>query len=79
MMYYGPGWDWGIGAILMSIGMLLFWALVILGIVWLVRSVSRSGSHPVEHESPLDIARKRYARGEITKDQFEQIKRDLTS
>lgn len=77
MMWYGQGW--GVGAILGTIAMLLFWALVILGIVWLVRSVSRSGSQPVDHEAPLDIARKRYARGETTKDQFEQIKRDLTS
>ena len=68
-----------VGAIFAGIGMLLFWALVILGIVWLVKAISRSGSHPIEHESPLDIARKRYARGEITKEQFEQIKRDLVS
>ena len=77
MMWYGQGW--GVGAILGTIAMLLFWALVILGIIWLVKSISRSGSPPVERESPLDIARKRYARGEITKEQLEQIKRDLTS
>ena len=78
MMYGWPGTG-VVGGILGVIGMLLFWALIILGIVWLVKAVSRSGSHPVEHESALDIARKRYARGEITKEQFEQIKRDLIS
>lgn len=78
MMYFSPGWG-VLGAIFGGIGMLLFWALVILGIIWLVRAVSRSGSQPVQHETPLEIVRKRYARGEITKEQLEQIKRDLAS
>lgn len=30
-----------------------------------------------ERETPLDILEKRYARGEITKDQFEQMKKDI--
>lgn len=30
------------------------------------------------HESPLEIVQARYARGEITREQFEQIKKDLT-
>jgi len=37
---------------------------------------TRSGSN-VLRETPLEIAQKRYARGEITKEQFEELKRDL--
>jgi putative membrane protein len=32
-----------------------------------------------EVESPLDILKRRYAKGEISKDEYEQIKRDLES
>jgi len=67
---WGP---WGIGMMLM---MLVFWGLVIvalvLGIRWLVTQGRESRS-----DSALDVLRQRYARGEIDKDQFEALKRDL--
>lgn len=64
----------------MGLGMLVFWVLIIGGVVWLVQSLARgTGSSPIlpQGESPLDILKKRYARGEITKEQFEGMKRDL--
>jgi len=51
-------------------------ALVVWGVMTLVkhgRSVSRTGGEV----DALDIAKRRYARGEITKEQFDQIKKDL--
>lgn len=64
---------WGIGMMLM---MLLFWGLVIVGIVlgirWLVNQGKESRS-----DSALEILRQRYARGEINKEQFDAKKRDL--
>ncbi len=46
---------------------------VIVFIVWLVK---RTGSGRPRKDA-LDIARERYAKGEISKEEFEQIKKDL--
>jgi putative membrane protein len=59
------------------IPMVLFWAFLIVVAVLLVRRVSGRGSSGGA-ESPLDVAKKRYARGEIDKAQFEQLKKDLS-
>lgn len=60
---------------------LVFWALIIGGIVllviWLVRNAGRTWLTASTGESPLDILKARYAKGEITKDQFDAIKRDV--
>lgn len=62
-----------------GIGMLLFWGLVIAGIVVLVRGLTRSDAAEtgLPKKSSLDILRERYARGEIQREEFEQKKRDL--
>lgn len=70
------GW-WG-SPILGGIGMFLVWALIIAGVVWLVQSLARgTGTGAPPAESPLDILKRRYASGEISREQFEQMKRDL--
>ena len=74
------GYDgFGFGGIGMGIGMLLFWGVIIFGIVLLVRGVGGSaGSGRGERDkSALDILRERYARGEIDKTEFEQKRDDL--
>lgn len=70
---YGWGWAWGIGH------MLLWWVLIILGIVVLVRWLGRStpGSPQAPSETALDILKKRYVRGEIGKEEFDEKKRDI--
>jgi len=74
------GWGFGlpwIGGILM----LAFWVLVIGGIVWVVQSLARDGGRPgtgtPNSETPLDVLKRRYAAGNITKEEFEAMKRDL--
>jgi putative membrane protein len=63
----------------MMLFMLLFWVLVIAGLVlgirWLVTQgrSARSGS-----DAALEILRQRYARGEINKEEFDAKKRDLS-
>lgn len=70
---FGTGW-WWVGGWLM---MLVFWALVVVGIVVLIRSVAGTPAHRGSSETPLEILRRRYAAGELTKEQFEQMKRDV--
>ena len=82
---YGPqGFGFNpIGTILS----LVFWALIIGGVVllvvWLARNANastiaqRGGLSIGSSDAPLDILKARYAKGEITKEQFDAIKRDL--
>lgn len=78
---WGWGWTWGVG----MVHGLLWWAFVILGIVLLVRLLARGGGGgavppsppPAPAETALDILKKRYARGEIDKAEFEEKRRDL--
>ncbi|MBM3120083.1 MAG: SHOCT domain-containing protein [Chloroflexi bacterium] len=56
--------------------MLLFWGLVIWLIVWGIKKITESGRSG--GKGPLDIAKERYARGEISQAEFEQMKKDLS-
>jgi putative membrane protein len=68
----GMGWWMVFGVVLM----ILFWGGLISFFIWGLRRLTRHGSNA--KGDPLDIAKERYARGEITKQQYEQIKKDLT-
>jgi putative membrane protein len=58
--------------------MVLFWGLVIFGILSLINWTRRGGEESVaQEESPLEILKRRYARGEIDRREFEERKRDL--
>jgi putative membrane protein len=81
------GWDdhmdWDGGWwIVMAIGMVLFWALVIVGVVWLVRNLSHhegaSGYRRTPAEDPLGILDRRLAEGSIEVEEYERRKRTLT-
>ena len=74
MMLFG-----GLGLIFM----LIFWSGLILGGAWLVKTVfasgpqTHSGNMAVKLPSPRDILDQRYARGEISREEYDQIKADL--
>jgi putative membrane protein len=76
------GWSWGHG-----VGMFPFWwmgvgfrfiflAAIVAGVIYLVRGFSRRG-WTSRGESALEILQKRYARGEISREEFEEMKRNL--
>jgi putative membrane protein len=80
---HGPGmmeWGYGMGWIGMII-MAVFWIAVIVGIIflirWLVLSARAEGQKAHHEDSAIEILRKRYARGEINKEEFEEKKKDL--
>ncbi|MCL5281074.1 MAG: SHOCT domain-containing protein [Planctomycetes bacterium] len=71
---YGHMMDsWGGGAVMWLLMLVLVVALVYL----LVRGLGAGGWRTLPNETPLDILKKRYTRGEITKEQFDEIKKDL--
>ncbi len=79
MMGYGfdggaVGWIWMLGGLLVMVGFVVL-------IVWAVGALSRGGTSSTSSEpgrpTPLDILRERYARGEITQQDFEQAKKTL--
>jgi putative membrane protein len=75
--WYFGGWMMLVWAFIF----IIFWAAVITLIIWAIRKFNSRTNEPASsmRQNPLDIARERYAKGEITKEQFDQLKRDLNS
>ena len=85
----GPvmGWQgsrWGMmggygGMLLMPIIMIIFWGLVIWSIVTLVRYIISSSGKGLssQTDTALEILKKRYAKGEISKQEYEEKRKDL--
>jgi putative membrane protein len=61
------GWIW----------MLLFWVLVIAGIIYLIKSIASTQDIRKENTKSIDILKERYAKGEIDKKEFEEKKKEL--
>lgn len=70
MYWYGDhmsGWGWA----LMTVGTITFWALVIVGIVLLVRYLGHSGQQPTQPtHTPEQLLAERFARGEIDQEEY---------
>jgi putative membrane protein len=77
--YNMMGWGWGSGPYVLL--HLIWWVLVVVAIVMLVRFLFRIERRvlrsPSDHDRALSILRERYARGEIDKSEFEARKHDL--
>lgn len=75
-MFWNGGWGmmgaWGM------LPMLLFWIGLILLIVWVVRAAI--GSNPSSRDTNArELLDQRYARGELTRKEYEQIKKDISN
>jgi putative membrane protein len=76
---YGGYGGYGMG-IFGGLFMLVFWGLIIVGLVLLVRWLwdqGRHGSGSAPADAPLEILKRRYARGEISKEDYDRMKQDL--
>ena len=69
MFWYGGGMN-GWGYALMTISMVLFWALVIFGVVALVRFFTRVDQPTTTWSTPEQLLADRFARGEIDEQEY---------
>ncbi len=65
-----------------AIWMIVFWIIIIGGSIWLLTVIfPRANISPVDrsepNDNPLAILKQRYARGELSKEEFETIRHDL--
>lgn len=76
--FYGPHmmWNGWHGMLFAPIFMIIFIALVVVGVVFLVRWLGgdshKIGSRTLDKRDPLDILKERFANGEIDKDEFSE-------
>lgn len=72
-MHWGWGGQYGMGFGFGGIFMILFWVLVILGIVYLVKLLlGGTSANKEKTETAEELLKKRFARGEINREEFEK-------
>lgn len=71
---WGPMMHYGYGGMFMWIILLIVIGLII---YYAVQVRKTKGQTPTQNESPMDILKRRYAKGEIAKEEYERMKKDL--
>jgi len=66
MDYFTFGWMYGYGFIV-----LIFWILLIAAVIWVILKLVN------KNDSSIEILKRRYAKGEINKKEFDKLKKDL--
>jgi len=75
MWHHHDGMGWWM------IWMVVLWGVILAVIIWGVKQLTgRNGAQPnrPKRQDPLEIAKERYAKGEISREEFEQIKKDIS-
>ena len=80
-----PGWGWG-SFIVGGLGMLIFWGIIIVVVYFAIRSLTGANQRKDNREpskttekTHLDILKERYVRGEINREEYLDMRKDLES
>ncbi len=79
-MMMGYGFSGPLGWLGMGLGIIVhlaFTALIIMAAVWLFKALFRNGSQNEPRTDALEILKQRYAKGEITTDEYQGMKKEL--
>ena len=68
---YGAGW-----MVVMMIGMVIFWGVIVLAVVWLIRG-GPDRSAP-KQETPLELLDRRFAEGQMSVEEYRERRAELT-
>lgn len=79
-MMMGYGFGGPLGWLGMGIGMIIhlaFAALIIMAAIWMFKAVFRSGHQAGRQTDAVEILKQRYAKGEITGEEYQRMKNEL--
>lgn len=64
--FFGGGWM-----------MFFWWFIIIVLVILIIRAVMNSGQNKQHKETPMEILKRRYAKGEIDEEEFQRRKQEL--
>jgi putative membrane protein len=79
-MMMGYGFSGPLGWLGMGFGVIIhlaFAALVIMAAIWMFKSVFRGGHQLERQTGAVEIVKQRYAKGEITGEEYQRLKKEL--
>jgi putative membrane protein len=76
---FGPGmmgWGW-LAMLLGLLAMLAFIAVLVVGGIWLIRTLGSTGGTHIDRATPTEILRRRLAAGEISPEEYDRVRQLL--
>ena len=76
----GFGYGNSLGWLGMGVGMIMhlaFTALLVMAVIWLFKAVFQGEFHTGRRTGAIEILKQRYAGGEITREEYQQMKQEL--
>lgn len=67
----------GLGFGIPGLGMVIFWGVLVFLVVWLVKGITGDSQQP-SGKNALEILKERFARNEMSREEYEEKKKALT-